>query len=252
MYIEVFLADNFAMDMIIVKAASAMCGLTYSVKTAIIVCILLSVYSAFAMKYHWLCGFVFKLILCFVAAVPFFVKQKRLSFLPILCVLISTVLAGGFVTAFSVAAGSKVISGSYMRLIIYPLFVLVCTPSVARRIKRSFCIRSFETCVRVCHDGKEYCFDAIIDSGNTLAEPVSGIPIILVYAPYLAEYAHLPFLYGDTGGTSNVIYAFSPETVYIGENAVEAMIAPTDKNPGMKALVPYSAAMLCNFDEKER
>lgn len=78
------------------------------------------------------------------------------------------------------------------------------------------------------------------DSGNTLCEPLSGLPVILVYAPELMQFAHIPIICSDVGSSGRMIYAFKAEQVTIGDYSSDVLIAPTDANPGMKALIPFT------------
>ena len=241
MYIEVFLLDNFLMDMLILKLASAMSGLKYSVKCACFVCIFQSVYSAFAVRYEFLCGLVFKLLLCIISALPFYRENPKSLLIPIVCVFISTLLAGGLALAFSLTNGTRIVSGSWLRLFLYPAFVLTFFPALVRKLKMRKAKGEFKTVLYLRHGEKRFSFDAIIDSGSSLRETISGMPVILLYAPELKKYAHTPVSFTDTAGIEHLALAFTADTALVENKSIEVMIAPLDTNPKMPAIIPYFA-----------
>ena len=120
MYIELFLLDNFIFDMLIIYIASALCRAPFSFFAAAIICIVLSIYAAFAQNNAVLRSLPFKLILCAAASVPFYVKSKKTSLRIYLYVMGSAMLCGGVV--FALSYGTMRFTSSVMRMIIYPSF----------------------------------------------------------------------------------------------------------------------------------
>lgn len=237
MYIEVFLLDNFIFNMLIMKISAALSSLKYSRAAAVIICILQAVFSAFAINITILRSIYVKAILCFVFAVPFFISSRKITPQPIIFVLIATLLTGGLVYAFA-AEGNN----SWLRLILYPSLVLFLLPSVIRHLGRKKLKAENAAQLTILCNDRKYEFQAIYDSGNTLCEPLSGLPVIVLYAPQLMQYANIPILCSDTQSQNRFIYAFMPEELRVGNTAREMLIAPTDKNPNMKALIPVTVA----------
>ena len=75
-------------------------------------------------------------------------------------------------------------------------------------------------------NGQSLCFDALIDTGNRLHEPISGLPVLII-TDKLAQ----PGFYKDKAlrslafgvlGSSGEIQAFRPDAVYIRQNAAYA------------------------------
>lgn len=235
MYIELFILDNMVFNMLILRIASALSGKRFSRIAAFSVCALQTVYSVFAVNCDIMRFLPFKILLCFLFALPFFVTDGKVSLAPVLYVLLSTVICGGTVYVLN---GGSIYSGNWLRLILYPALILFSLPAVLRRLKKKRHIESNTTQVKFTFSGTEYTAEGIYDSGNLLCEPVSGLPVIVLYAPELCKHAKIPLICSDVSSSGNLIHALLPEKLLIDGEPFDMLIAPTDKNPHMKALVP--------------
>ena len=240
MYIELFLIDNFVMNMLIIKLSGAISGITYSKLYAISVCIFQSVYAVFAVNNSLLCILPFKIILCFIFTLPFFVKGKTHILAQPVLIFISTLVLGGAGYAFLAANCAE--GSIWSKLIIPAIFGIVIIRGI-RLIKKESAKAKFNTNIVIEHNGQRTQMEAILDSGSTLCEFVTGKPVVIVYAPELKKYAKIPVCYADTASTSRSVLAFEADSVLIGDKAVDVLIAPVCKNPSMKAVVPYFAVM---------
>ena len=242
MYIELFLLDNFLFDMLILRISSVICKMDYSHAAAALLCLFMSAYSAFAVHFDLLRSLPFKLLLCIIAAIPFYIKSKQLNLLPVLSVFISTLLAGGLVYCLN-PVGTHTSPG-YIRLLLYPASLLFLMSSCFRHLQRRVSRKEISASVCVFHDKKIYCFSGIYDSGCELCEPLSGVPVIILYAPALTIYGQLPISYRTAGGNEMTVYAFLPDKLYINDRPAHAYIAPLTADPDMPALIPWMCRSL--------
>lgn len=88
--------------------------------------------------------------------------------------------------------------------------------AIAFQDHRRFDLRGLHIAIRVFH-GKEFAaFEALIDTGNRLKEPFSGLPVLIVEAKQLGRIAEDPLLhlrripYGGIGGCG-FMRAFRPK-----------------------------------------
>ena len=133
MYIEVFLLDNFIFDMLIIATASALSRAPFSHIAATVVCIVLSVTAAFAQRLPFLRSLPVKLIMCGIAAVPFYVKYKKITIKPCIYIFAATFIIGGMV--YALTNGTFSFASGYVRLFIYPAFVALFIPKIIRKIQ---------------------------------------------------------------------------------------------------------------------
>ena len=106
-------------------------------------------------------------------------------------------------------------------------------------------IKATEITIKV--DKKEYKIEALCDSGNMLCDPILVKPVILVTDNSKIgkmiknkddiKKRYIP--YSDVSG-SGILKGIVPESVVVGNNVVDAIIAPIEKNDfaGYEALVP--------------
>ena len=129
-------------------------------------------------------------------------------------------------------------------------------------------LETWETRIHICHSGKTASFIALIDTGNRLREPLSGLPIMIVEESLIRDI--LPenyeandissilangfrmFSYGGVGGNGS-LGCFLPSGLYAGNTPVTGIwIAPyPGKLPGMyRALAP--PAVIKSIKSKRR
>ncbi|MBE6662940.1 MAG: hypothetical protein E7602_00380 [Ruminococcaceae bacterium] len=101
--------------------------------------------------------------------------------------------------------------------------------------------------ITIKFDKKEYKLEALCDSGNMLCDPILVKPVILVTCKSKIgktiktkddiRKRYIP--YSDVSG-SGILKGIIPESVCVGKNKVDAIIAPIEKNDfaGYEALVP--------------
>ena len=101
--------------------------------------------------------------------------------------------------------------------------------------------------IKITYQNKEYKLSALCDSGNLLTEPISAKCVILVTSnsdigskiTALEDIYKRYIPYSDVGG-NGALKGIIPEKIIVGDNMVDAIIAPINKNDfgGFDALVP--------------
>ena len=101
--------------------------------------------------------------------------------------------------------------------------------------------------ILVVIDNAEYRIDALCDSGNMLSDPILSKPVILVVKrsklgmKILSKNDNRKRIipYSDVSG-GGILKGIIPETVIVGGNSVDAIVAPVEVNDfsGYEALVP--------------
>ena len=83
-------------------------------------------------------------------------------------------------------------------------------------------VKSYQILVRIIVERRAVCFTALVDTGNRLREPVTGLPVLIAEAGLLK--GALPaqgfraLRYGAVGG-DGVMACFKPTSVWIGRGA---------------------------------
>ena len=133
------------------------------------------------------------------------------------CILVASGASAGFINAFGNA-----------RLIIAAVPALAIILLLLRRrmnIKYRWNIE-----VAVENDGKTVYFEALIDTGNRLHEPLSGLPVMIVserfLPPDLFKNAQMRRLAFGVLGSSGEVQAFRADSVIIRQNGGRWLAAP--------------------------
>lgn len=144
-----------------------------------------------------------------------------LGFTPILC----RILCGknDFSVCGSLLAVSMFLAGAlqlFSLLLPHPaLAILPATALMALSAKRKTVMRQTEwNCsIQLRHGKCSVVFDALIDTGNRLREPISGLPVLLVEERLLFRIRDVPFRiipYGGVGG-DGILRCFYPDELYL-------------------------------------
>ena len=237
MYIELFLLDNVLMDLIILRMACALCARPCALWRVALFALLGALYAWAALAYpilrHWvgkcLCAGLLALALPNGKSVALYAKA-------LLCVLLSAFLTGGMLFALTYA-----FCGSVRALPLRWALVGACAAAYLPRLLRR---RESAPLQRLCiaHGGQVYALKARLDTGNTLFEPVSGLPVIVAWAPALAPYAHIPVPAATVQG-KGVLYALKPDAITLDGAPVGALLG-CSKQPLACAMVPAAAQPL--------
>ena len=219
MYIELFLLDNLLMDMLILRLACALCGRPCKPLRVAAFAVAGACYAGLAQLYpcagHWL-----NCMLCMALlslAVPNG-KSVRQYGRAVLFTLMSTFLVGGMLFALQYA-----FYGRIGALPVRCALVGGCAAAWLPRLLRGW---KGEPIQKLCvaFGGVVYSLDAQWDTGNTLIEPVSGIPVIVADIPALTPYAKIPIPASTVYG-KGMLYALKPDALTLDGVPVEAVLA---------------------------
>ena len=141
-------------------------------------------------------------------------------------------LLGGTVQALSGAAGSRTI-GLWLGAAAAPL-LSAATVRLRRMRQGATHVRVRMTC-----GGRTAAFTAMVDSGNSLYDPVSGRPVAVAWLP---ETGDIPIPVGTVNERS-VLYAFRPDSARLDGSDMDILVA-VSKRPLKAALIPPAA--LCD------
>ena len=220
MYIELYFIDNFVMNLLILLLAAAVLKRRTTVRRLIAFAALGGVYAVLSVTYlHVLMTPILKPVLLLVMslAIPFHsIKAYALN---VLSVFLSTAVAGG--TAYAIASmfgsgesGGVVYGGVELRVALFTALLIAVLPRFIRAIQRKNSVRRVR--IRIEHKGTVTEVSGIVDSGNTLCEPLSGKCVIVLYAPELLPFAILPIPCTTASGNA-ILYGFFPEKLIIDD-----------------------------------
>ena len=231
MYIELYALDNMLMDALILRLAASLVARKAGIKRLLLFSFIGSVMATISIVWPIALSLPAKLIQGCVLA--FFLRWEgiRRYIESVFAVLISACIASGTALALSQLANA---GGEHGGALLLPRLIR------AFRQKRAFSCGAAKLSFSAF--GKNYELCAIRDSGCTLAEPVSGLPVIIAYLPELNENAHIPVPMHSVAGSA-MVYAFVPDKVSIDGVDTDALIAViSNRIHGADALIPYQIA----------
>lgn len=218
--IEWFLLDNTTMNVCIFLLASVLSGIPMKWRALLLFSLGGAVYALLATFYLPLLQTVWlKLVAFGLLAIPMHEKGTPIL-ITLACVLISAAMIGGAVllitllTGGTIRAEGTVIGTIPLRSSLIGLAVSLMIPRLVRLIIRQQRMKSLHTKILVRLQGTDKEFDALIDSGNLLIEPLSGLPVVLLNDPGIPK--DRPIVYQTQGGTG-VLYGAHPERVVLND-----------------------------------
>ena len=183
---ELFLLDNAMMNLCIFLLASVLSGIPIRWIPLISFSIGGAVYAFCSMFYFpvlretWI-----KLLAFLTLALP--MKRKGTSFVSLLmCVLLSAAMIGGVVLCITLLTGGTIrsegtIVGTIpLRASLFGLAAALIAPRALRQLLKRQELKSIYTTVVVSINGPTRTLTALIDTGNLLTEPISGLPVLLI------------------------------------------------------------------------
>ena len=243
MYIELFLLDNLLMNLLSVWLAAALLSVRPPLYRQAAAVIPAAVYSA-AAAYLWpVLGRPWLRILPLLAmalALPFTSLKGYLT--GCAAMLFATLAAGGaaLCTAFLTggnAGGGFITAGIPLRAALLGALGVSLLPRAARRLMKRRIRSGTLARLTVEHRGIKRGFTALVDTGDLLTEPVTGLPAAVVFCPALKAYAKLP-LRVNTAAGEHVLYAFRPEKVFVDGTPVDCVIALAARPMSADAVIP--------------
>lgn len=244
MYIELFLLDNALMDWLILRLAAALRGRGLVGWHAAAGCILGALYALWAVYWPPAGGLLGKAAFGCALALALSPRGWKDYALAVLCLFAAAFAVGGLAFALALATGGRIEKGVVWTGL--PLRTALCTAFLASflpRMARGILRRRQQGRVHLLieHQGARYGLEALIDSGSSLYDPLSGLPVIVAYLPALAKEARLPIPMATVGAEST-LYALRPQHMILEGAQLKALLA-ISPSPlrGADALIPPAA-----------
>lgn len=251
MYIEVFLLDNAVMDFLTLRTAQAALGRGAPLWRLALAASLGACYSLFALRLPVLTTLPLKLLSGALMALAFSPKDVWGFLKGALAVLMAALITGGAVTALAYSLGGgiengRVIVGLPLRTALYGAALASLLPKLVRKaFARRVDGGSMHVKLILRHAGLSYELNALIDTGNTLTEPLFSLPAAIIYAPELNSCASLPIPFCTLSGSGELL-GFIPDFLAIESGGkterLQAVVAlSASPITGADALLPVSA-----------
>lgn len=243
MYIEVFLLDNLLMNLLILRLAAALLSARPPLLRQLIAA---AVSAAFAAAAAYLLpvlnGPLPRAPLLFIMALSFRTKGLRGGLKAVGAVMGATLVVGGaaFAAALLTGGGTEngfLVGGTPLRAAAAGAAAAALLPSVARRMLRRRLKNESLVRVTVLHRGILRSFTGVVDTGNSLREPIGGMPVIVLRCRALEPSARLP-IPTVTAACRGVLMGFHPEHVSVDGREVDCVVAITKQKLTAEAIVP--------------
>lgn len=244
MYWELFFLDNLLMDALLLRFACALCARPCRLRRVLPAALLGAVYAVWTLRFP-AAGHGFCKLLC--AALMAFAIPGSKSLKAYACALFSLLFAacavGGLFYALLFAPGASDTAGMGLRATPLRVGLLgACAAAFLPRLWREK--RMWRRPLRLCvaYGGVVYTLPARLDTGNSLREPISGLPVIVADLEALREAAEIPIPARTVqGGT--VLYALRADMITLDGVPSDALLALSSGRLET-ALVPPAALAL--------
>ncbi len=242
MYIELFLLDNILMNLLICRLAAAMGAKRMHIRRAVLFSTAGAVYGAFAYAHPRLNSLPCKVMLCiFMAyALPFKGAREYAANFTAMCAAAFIIGGSAFFAVYATggAANGSLIGGVPLRIMLFAASAAAAMPSVARRIRQHRIQKQNTHILTITRKNKTYTLTAMVDSGSSLVEPVSGLPVAVAYIP--EQRGDIPIPVSTVQG-SGIMYAFRPDSAVFNGVELDILIALSDNPVYPQALLPPGA-----------
>lgn len=183
--VEWFLVDNLLMNWLIMRLASALCGLPLRKYLGFIIALLGAVCALISVV--WLPSFSLpmpKLLLGCMMAIPL-MHHRNDVIRAVLFLYLSACLIGGLMLCLCVVLGGSMLQGVLIgtlpiRAALIGGVLSAMLPKMIRRLIERVNRRAQFVPLRIQYGGQTIQMTALIDSGNLLIEPLSAKPVIVV------------------------------------------------------------------------
>lgn len=242
MYIELFLLDNVLMDMLICRLAAAICGRKLRLLRAAAFSIFGAVYAALAYIHVSLNSLLCKILMCIIMAFALPCGDVREYIAGLMGMLAAAFIIGGL-AFFAVYATGGAVDGSFiggitLRILLFTASAAAAMPSIARRLRQRRVAREQICTLTIVHKSKRYILSAMVDTGNSLIEPVSGLPVAVAHIP--GERGDIPIPAATVQG-GGVLMAFRPDRAEFMGMETDMLIALAETSICPEALIPPAA-----------
>ena len=183
--IEPFLLDNTLMNCCVYQLTAAWMGVRVRLFPTVVVSMIGAVYALLSLLFVPILRSPLLKIPCFlILSLLLFRKAGTWRSIPFL--LLSAALTGGTAVLLTIQFGGRVYADGTVvgtvpvRIALIIAFAALFLPRAIRRILLVRHRNALHTCVVIRLAAHTYRLDALIDSGNLLNEPLSGLPVVLI------------------------------------------------------------------------
>ena len=238
MYIELFLLDNLLMNTLICLLAGAACGRRVKLRRAALFSLFGAVYGVFAVCFEPLMRLPCRIALCLAMALVFPYTGIREYVSGLAAIMAAAMTMGGlsFMLLYLGEARNMPVGGVPLRIMLLTAIMGALLPRAARALRRRRANGEGLT-LMVRHGERVYTLAAMVDSGNGLYDPLSGLPVAVAWLP--EETGEIPIPAGTVGG-SGILYAFRPESAQLSGAETDILVAIA-RRPIRAALIPPAA-----------
>lgn len=243
--IEWFLLDNALMNGCIFLLASALSGIRTRVIPILLFSIGGAVYALLAMFYvpvlrlPWI-----KVVSFLLLGLPLYERGASIL-LTMLCVLFSAVAVGGAVllvtllTGGTVYASGAIVGTIPVRSSLVGLFLALLLPRIVRALLQKRHLSNLKTELVITTLGKTTHYRALIDTGNTLTEPISGLPVVLIADLSVQPERVVPYVTQGGEGVLSAVRAEDARLPAYGNCRIDCYLAPAMQPiPDADAILP--------------
>lgn len=217
--IEPFLLDNTLMNCCVYLVAAAWMGVRIRMLPTMAVSLIGAVYAlASLFCFPMLREPYIKVPAFLIFSLPLFRRDGAWRSIPFL--LLSAALTGGIAVLLTLQLGGSIYADGTMigtvpiRAALLSAFAALCMPRALRKLLSVRRRHALHTEIVVALAEHTYRLDALIDSGNLLKEPLTGLPVLLIDRPVDRPLLPVPFEKLSSGG---VLYGERPDLVTLTE-----------------------------------
>jgi stage II sporulation protein GA (sporulation sigma-E factor processing peptidase) len=249
-WLELFLLDNAVMNALMLRAAAAMCSVKVSFWRIFCFSLGGAIYAAFAFSYPFLGTLPMKLVTGLIMALCIPVRTVRAYLHHALSIFFAAFLSGGLCICLALVLGGSMKNGVLMasfplRAALMGALGVSFLPRALRYVLARNAKNAASVRLKLCHKGKEYLLDGIVDTGNFLTEPISELPVVVFYVrDFIGSGIGVPVLVRGASGGNTILYAFKPDALYDCSTGARlhalAALAPAPMKSA-SALVPPAA-----------
>lgn len=248
--IEPFLFDNALMNLCVYRLAAAWMGVRLKTAPTVLASLFGAVYALLSLfvvpalrEPYW------KLPCFLLFSLPLF-KHAGAAYKALPYLLLSAALTGGTAMLLTLAFGGTVYADGTMvgtvplRAALMSALAASCLPRVIRGVLTARRRGALHTQIVVQLKTERFALDALIDSGNLLREPITGLPVLLIERPVNGS---LPIPFRKLSGCG-VLYGERPVSVTLpcfANAAVDCVVAQAPEPIGAaqavlpEILLPY-------------
>ena len=225
--------DNLMMNYLILRLGCVLYGGGVRQWRMLLAASLGAVYALLSLtKLPMLRAFLPKLLLCLAMALPL-TERARTYPKAFLCLLLAACLMGGVMFSLLQLFGGEFYHGAYVctvsiRMALLAICICACLPRLVVSVLHA--VRQRKSSVRVCIRFADRTIElvALIDSGNLLTEPLSGLPVVVVRPGLLPRTQHVRPVAFRTVNGAGMLYAMRPAALLVYQGywrRVDAMVA---------------------------